>query len=74
MAYTNVTTFAIDFKGHKNLIAHEINSAVGMIGLYVPALVQDGCGSNSAEFDFRSFDFASRVANGEFRPVSKVSP
>lgn len=56
--------YAIDFKGHKNLVAQEIPSAVGMIGLYIPAL--DG------DYDFRSYDFKDRVSRGEFRQISRV--
>nr|DAF77098.1 MAG TPA: hypothetical protein [Caudoviricetes sp.] len=56
--------YAIDFKGHKNLLAQEIPSAVGMIGLYIPALKGD--------YDFKSYDFKARVERGEFRPISKV--
>ncbi|QIW87577.1 hypothetical protein Ab1vBOLIVR4_gp60 [Agrobacterium phage OLIVR4] len=56
--------YAIDFKGHKNLLAQEIPSAVGMIGLYIPAL--DG------DYDFKSYDFQARIARGEFRQISRV--
>lgn len=56
--------FAVDFKGQKNLVAYEICSAVGMIGLFIPAL--DG------DYDFASYDFKARVARGEFREISIV--
>jgi len=57
--------FSIDFKGHKNILAQEICSAVGMRGLFIPAL--------NGDYDFSSFDFNARVNRGEFRPVSKVN-
>lgn len=55
------TLYKVDFKGHKNVDAQEIPSAVGMVGLYIPAL--------GGDFDFSSHDFKARVARGEFRKV-----
>lgn len=56
--------YAIDFKGQKNILAQEIPSAVGMIGLYIPAL--------GGDYDFKSYDFQARVERGEFRQISRV--
>lgn len=53
--------YRIDFKGLKNVIAQEIPSAVGMVGLYIPEL--------GGDYDFKSYDFKARVARGEFRKV-----
>lgn len=57
-------TFAIDFKGHTNLIAVEIPSAVGMRGLYIRDL--------GGEYDFRHSDFDARIRAGSFRECSRI--
>jgi hypothetical protein len=54
--------YAIDFKGHKNLLAQEIPSAVGMRGFYIHDL--------GGDYDFRDFEY--RIAKGEAREVSFV--
>lgn len=55
------TLYKVDFKGHKNIYAQEIPSAVGMVGLFIPAL--------GGDFDFSYIDFKGRVSRGEFRKV-----
>lgn len=57
----DVKMYKIDFKGLKNIDAQEIPSAVGMVGLFIPAL--------GGDYDFSSFDFKARVSRGEFRKV-----
>lgn len=55
--------FSIDFKGHTNLIAQEIVSAVGMRGFYIVGL---------GEFDFWKSTVEAMIACGDIRPVSMV--
>lgn len=56
--------YAIDFKGHKNLLAQEIPSAVGMRGFYIHAL--------GGDYDFSAYSFEMLVATSSARPVSFV--
>jgi hypothetical protein len=58
-----MSTYAIDFKGRKNLIAYEIPSAVGMIGFYIPDL--DG------DYDFFEYRWRGMLDRHEARPCSR---
>lgn len=57
-------TYALDFKGRRNLFAQEIPSAVGMRGFYIADL--DG------EYDFFTYDFDAMVRAGTARPASFI--
>lgn len=56
--------YSIDFKGHRNLLAQEIPSAVGMVGFYIHAL--DG------DYDFHTHRFEEMKRTNVARPVSFV--
>lgn len=58
-----MASFAIDFKGHENLNAQEVPSAVGMRGLYIG-------GALDGEYDFRSGRLENMIADGSLRPAS----
>lgn len=53
--------FAIDFKEHRNLVAQEIPSAVGLRGFLIEGL---------GEFDFEARRVAAMIESGKLRPVS----
>lgn len=56
--------FIVDIKGHKNLEAVEIPSAVGMRGLYIHEL--------AGEYDYPTYEFEARLGNGVFRTASRT--
>lgn len=56
--------YAIDFKGHRNLLAQEIPSAVGMVGFYIHAL--------GGDYDFGASRFEEMKRTNAARPVSFV--
>ena len=60
-----MTQFVIDFKGHENLAAQEIPSAVGMRGLYIGQPL-DG------EYDFHRSRFEQMIRDGVLRPASYI--
>jgi len=57
-------TYAIDFKGHENLLAVEIPSAVGMRGFYIHAL--------KGEYDFFTYDWEQMLRDNRARPCTYV--
>lgn len=59
--------FAIDFKGHENLNAQEIPSAVNMRGFYIG-------GALDGEYDFAKYRVESMIADGTLRPASWLGP
>jgi hypothetical protein len=57
--------YAIDFKGHTNLAAQEIPSAVGMRGLYIGDALK-------GEYDFQTYRFEQMLRDGTLRPASYI--
>lgn len=60
-----MTQFAIDFKGHENLVAQEIPSAVNMRGLYIGAPL-------GGEYDFYAYRFEQMIRDGVLRPACYI--